>query len=40
MALFKACVEDPQVISRLEDLNLDRISDPQLTHKLSEKEFY
>lgn len=37
LALFKSCVENPLAISKLEDLNLDKITDP--TNAANEKEF-
>ncbi len=40
VALFKACVEDPKHIQKLEMLNLDGITDPQNASELTEKEFY
>ena len=40
LALFKECVENPKHIQKLEELNLDRISNPQNTSDLSEKQYY
>lgn len=35
IALFKACVEKPQFLQSMSDLNLERISDPQNAHEIS-----
>ena len=40
LALFKECVENPKHLQRLEELNLDRISDPQNMKDISEKVYY
>ena len=39
LTLFKACVEDPQHIQSLNQLNLEMISDPQNSAELTEKEY-
>ncbi len=36
IALFKACVENPQFIANLTDLNLDRVSGPSNADELPE----
>jgi len=40
IALFKACVENPQYLKKPDDLNLDRISDPSNAHELDEFEIF
>ena len=40
LALFKECVENPKFINKLEDLNLDKISDPLNMTDINEKEYY
>ena len=40
LALFKECVENPKHIMKLEELNLDRISDPHNISDLTEKLYY
>ena len=40
LALFKECVENPKHIQRLEELNLDKISDPQNMTDITEKVYY
>ena len=39
LALFKECVENPRFLQRLEELNLDKISDPRNLEELSEKTY-
>ena len=36
----KECVENPKHIQRLEELNLDKISDPQNMADITEKVYY
>ena len=40
LALFKACVESPQYIKHLNELNMDRISDPQNLQDITEEVYY
>ena len=40
LALFKACVESPQYIQNLSDLNLERIGDPQNMSDITEQIYY
>jgi hypothetical protein len=40
LALFKACVESPQYIKHLNELNMDRISDPQNLSDITEEVYY
>ena len=40
LALFKQCVESPQYIQSLSDLNLDRIGDPSNMVDITESVYY
>lgn len=40
LALFKQCVENPKFIQKLEELNLDRMSDPQNMADITEQIYY
>ena len=40
LALFKSCVESPQYIKHLNELNMDRISDPQDLKDITEEVYY
>lgn len=40
LALFKECVENPQFIQKLEELNMDRVNDPKDIHTMTEKVYY
>ena len=40
LALFKACVESPQSIKSLNELNLDKIGDPTNMADITEEIYY
>ena len=40
LALFKSCVESPQYIKHLNELNMDKISDPKDLKDITEEVYY